>query len=210
MKPNNADAIIVMGRGIKPDGTLPDGPKSRCKLAASLFKRKLAPVIVLTSKYWGFQNFIPPITEAEAMKRFVVSLGISESNTLKQETSEDTIGEAYFTKVQIIDKKKWKKLIIVTSTDHLQRTKYIFSHIFGTDYELQFTAANPNITKEALAKSQKLEEKSFKFARHLLQGITPGDTERIRDVIFKKHIVYNGSILKPILKFILRKQPYNY
>jgi len=210
MEFNKADAIIVMGRGIKQDGSLPDGPKLRGKLAVSLYEKKLAPILVLTSKYWGFQNFIPPITEDEAMKRFVITLGVPEDKTLKQEISEDTIGEAFFTKIEIIDAKQWKKLIIVTSTDHLQRTKYIFEQIFGPKYDLQFAAADHGLTEEVLMKSQKLEERAFKVAKRYLKNITPGDTEQVKNMIFKKHAMYNGSLLKPIMKLILRKQPYNY
>lgn len=206
---NKADAMLVMGRGIRPDGTLPQGTRLRGKLALDLFTKKLAPMIILTSKGWGFQNFKTPITAAESMKRFIIKLGAPEKIILKEETSEDTIGEAYFAKVNLIDKHNWKKLIIVTSSDHLERTKFIFRHVFGPAYDLQFAAADHGLSPRALNKSIKLEKKSFKFARKYLRKITPGNTAQVKKMIHTKHIMYNGSILKPILKKILGKPPYN-
>ncbi|PIN75687.1 hypothetical protein COV18_02460 [Candidatus Woesearchaeota archaeon CG10_big_fil_rev_8_21_14_0_10_37_12] len=210
MKYNKADAIMVLGRGIKPDGSLPNGPQLRGMLAVSLFKKGFADNVLLSSKYWAFQNFVPPITEAEAMKRFVTKLGVHESKIVKQEISEETIGEAFFNKINVVDKNGWKKLIVVTSEDHLERTKYIFKRVFGPEYELQFAATKSGLTKDLLERTEKLERKGLKFARNHLEKITPGNNEELKKMIFKKHLVYNNSWLKPIIKFVLKRQPYNF
>ncbi len=48
-------------------------------------------------------------------------------------TSYDTIGNAYFTRVQICDVKGWEKVWVVTSEFHMARTRAIFEWIFAAE-----------------------------------------------------------------------------
>ena len=203
-----ADAIIVLGRGIKQDGSLPLTAKLRVKVAVHFFNQKLAPFIVFSTKFWGFQRFIPEITEAEAMKRLAIKLGIPETAIIKEEISEDTIGNAYFTKVNVVDKNKWKDLIIVTSIDHLERTKYCFEKIYGWDYNIQYIAAKHGLSQKELKKVMRLERIFLYLTQRHLRNIKSGDTESLKKMLFKKHVMYKNGLLKKLFKLIV-SQPYN-
>ncbi|WP_207666024.1 YdcF family protein [Thermohalobacter berrensis] len=67
------------------------------------------------------------ITEAEAMKRFLIKNGIEENRIIKEEKSTSTYENIIFTK-KILDKEEGKKkhdIMIVTSDYHLFRAKYL-------------------------------------------------------------------------------------
>jgi uncharacterized SAM-binding protein YcdF (DUF218 family) len=205
MKLHKADVIITLGRGIHADGTIPIITQYRAEKAAELFKEKLAPNLLISAGYWGFQRFIPPNTEAKPMKEIAIKMGVPKSKIILEETSRDTLGNAYFTRL-ITDKNKWKKIIVVTSKDHYIRTKYYFEKVYGPGYELQFSLAKTGLSKKEINKIIKFEKIAMYLAS--LKKIKAGDLEKIKEYIFKKHIMYNGSILKKIIPFFI-KQPYN-
>ncbi len=201
----NSTLIIALGRGIRPDGRIPKITQNRAKKAVRLFKQNPNSTLLISAGYWGFQRFTPPNTEAKPMKAIALSMGVPASKIILEEISRDTLGNAYFTRL-IADKHGWKKIIVVTSKDHLERTKYYFEKVYGPGYELRFVLAETGLSKKALEKIAKFEKLALKLAN--LKNVQAGDLKEIGNYIFKKHIMYNGSILKKIIPFFI-KQPYN-
>ena len=69
---------------------------------------------------------------------YLIDNGLPAGNIFKDEYSKDTIGNALFTKVKILDGKNWKKLLVITSDYHMPRAKYIFQKLWGKKFKLAF------------------------------------------------------------------------
>src|SRR3989338_8615282 len=121
-----SDAIIVLAGGIDGEGNIPKQVEQRLDKGLELYARGLAPRIIVSGKWSIYYDFQPPITEAEAIKRYLINRKIPEAAILKEEKSQSTIGSAYFLKTDLYKPKKWRRAIIVTSDVHMERTRYIF------------------------------------------------------------------------------------
>lgn len=107
------DAIIVLGKGISVDGTLPEIARQHVRMGAALYAAAPAPIIM--SGAYGLFERQPSRTEAAAMREYAVELGIPGDQIIVEEESRDTIGNAWFTKVCIIAPRKWRRLVVVTA-----------------------------------------------------------------------------------------------
>ena len=64
MLPYRADALVVLGRGIDPDGSLPRLAKQRVERAAELFAWETAPRIIFSGRCSLMTDDIPSVTDA--------------------------------------------------------------------------------------------------------------------------------------------------
>ena len=62
MLPYRADALVVLGRGIDPDGSLPTLAKQRVARAAELFAWDTAPRIIFSGRCSLMTDEVPSIT----------------------------------------------------------------------------------------------------------------------------------------------------
>ena len=133
------DAIIVLGEPVRSDGTVGTELKSRLDEAAKIFKTKVVRKIIVCGGITSHNS--KKFSEAEGMKRYLISQNIGASEIIKEDYSKDTIGNALFAKIKILDSKKWKKLLVITSDYHMPRAKYIFKKLLGKKFQLEFRAA---------------------------------------------------------------------
>ena len=120
------DCIVVLGGGINSDSYLPKIAKVRVDKAIALYKTGKVPCIIMSGK-WSInakKNF--PLSEAEAMEKYAVSQGVNKDDILVEKESQDTLGNAYFTKINFLNPAHWKKFLVVTTDFHVVRTKYLF------------------------------------------------------------------------------------
>lgn len=115
------DYVVILGAGL--DGDIPSLTLSQ-RLKASLELLEVLPKdtrIVVS----GGQGPGETITEAEAMKRYLVQHGISEDRIIKEDKSTSTEENLVFTErlIRGIDSKKDIKITIVTSNFHMFRSK---------------------------------------------------------------------------------------
>ena len=120
-----ADAIVVLGGRLNDDGTLRPVLRSRVEKAVELFKQGVAPVVIMSGKWTDQLKKDPVKTEARAMKEYAEELWVPEHAILVEEQSQNTIGNAYYTK-KILAKRAWKDIVVVTSDFHLKRSLYLF------------------------------------------------------------------------------------
>lgn len=175
-----ADVIIVPGRGIEMDGTLPPDAVSRVKKAVELYRDGRAPRIIMSGAYSMHLKERPVSTEAHAMKQNAVQLGVSENNIIEEDTSTHTIGNAYFTKQLFCKPNEWRDIIVVASDDHMPRVKFLFAKLFGPTYHLEFVESDRVISDDEYAKELEHEKNSMARAQKGLGGITDGDDEAVR------------------------------
>ncbi len=135
------DAIITVGNGFSKDWHLPSEMIPRMKYVSDLYFQKISNTIIVSGKWsidWELNGIIPPTTEAEVMKKVLMGLGIPDKSILKEEWSEDSIGNAYFSKTHILEPYNFKTILIVCSDLHLKRTKFLFDKILGEAYEKDY------------------------------------------------------------------------
>jgi hypothetical protein len=126
--------------------------------------------------------------EAVVMKKYAESLGFLATDILTEETSLDTVGNAHYTKVNILEKNNWKKIKVVTSDFHIERTRFIFDLILGDGYEIEYVPAENCFSPDLLLKTKEKEEKLLDIFRQVSSKVA--DTTHIYNEIqkyFKEH-----------------------
>jgi uncharacterized SAM-binding protein YcdF (DUF218 family) len=113
-----ADAILVLA------GDTREG--DRVQHAVNLYKRGLAPVVVLSGTPVGFRAH-----EAEIMQRYAEFLGVPPERILVVKHASDSTREEAGVLVPVLRKRGAKTVILVTSNYHTARAKRIFAKAAG-------------------------------------------------------------------------------
>jgi uncharacterized SAM-binding protein YcdF (DUF218 family) len=185
-----SDAIIVLGRGIRDDGTLPIDPQSRVKKAVELYSNGRASHIVMSGA-WTYHFDISPIfAESTAMKNYAIELGVPSDHIIEESKSMDTIGNVYFTKKDVCEPRGWKSLAIVASDEHMPRIEYLFRKIYGPEYSFEFEISNRVIDGIAYQKETEHETSSMKVTKQWLESLELGDDEAVWNLMTTIHPAY--------------------
>ena len=125
-----ADAILVLA------GDSREG--DRVRHAVGLFKRGLAPLLVLSGTPMGFRTH-----EADVMRRHAEFLGVPSSRILAVRHNTDSTKEEAGVVVPTLKRRGLKNVILVTSNYHTARAKRIFERAAGP-YGPHFLASPVN------------------------------------------------------------------
>ncbi len=137
-----ADAIVVLGGMINTVSQFPDrveltGSADRLTDSILLFKENKANYLLFTGG--SGIVFEQESKEATFAKTFFLSFGIPEDKLLLESESRNTFENGLYSK-KILDEKKLKRIILVTSAFHMKRSVAIFEKLglevipFPTDY----------------------------------------------------------------------------
>ena len=137
-----ADAIVVLGGGVHPDGTLPLVARRRVERAVELFEGGVAPRLILSGRC-GLGVVHAPVTEAAAMAAHAASFGVPAGALLLEEDAKDTLGNAYFTWARYLEPNGWSSIRVVTSDFHLSRAAMVFRKILGPGYDFSSSRRPP-------------------------------------------------------------------
>jgi len=113
-----ADAILVLA------GDSREG--DRVQHAVGLFKRGLAPLLVLSGTPMGFRTH-----EADVMRRHAEFLGVPSNRILTVKQNTDSTKEEAGVVVSILKRRGLKNVILVTANYHTGRAKRIFERAAG-------------------------------------------------------------------------------
>lgn len=185
-----SDVIIVLGRGIKEDGSLPIDPKSRINKAVELYNNKVAPFVVMSGAWTYHLDINPSQSEAQAMKEYAIKKGIPGSAIIEESKSKDTIGNVYFTKKDIVEPRGFRDITIISSEDHMPRVKYLFQKIYGDTYILRFVTSRRVLDDAAYEKEMAHEYNSMAITRAWLDSLTPGDDVTLWNLMTTIHPAY--------------------
>jgi len=124
------DVIILLSGGINdkaPDLTGLGAPSEdmlgRLFTTVRLQKRLNIPIIISGGKVFKHRS-----AEAPIIKRFLLDLGVSSNDIIKEDKSRDTFENAKYTR-DICDHLGFKKPILVTSAFHMKRSISVFKKI---------------------------------------------------------------------------------
>jgi len=184
--------IIVLGNLMDESGQLNKESCARLDLAINIFRMNKHAFMVTSGWDYCFEY---NIAIADAMKLYIVNnSNISEELILADTNSRDTVGDALFTKINIIKKKSMKNLLVVTSDYHVPRVNKIFSYIYGKEYIVNALGVKTNKTKELSER----EDKSLNVFYKTFNGIKSGDDDLMYKRLSADHPYYNGDIYPKI------------
>ena len=198
------DAILVPGGGLRDGGELPEYVKRRFDLALA---RQSGELIVPLSA-WTTHRAAVLDSEGRQMweslggAHYLMERGITPDQIFCESTSYDTIGNAYFSRVQLAEPLGWRRLLIVTSQFHMPRTEAVFRWVYSLDarppYDLEFAASpDEGLSEAALAARQAREATSLESVQH-----HSGRMRSMRDLalfMFTEHRAYR-SVREPMAR----------
>jgi len=119
---NKSDYLLILGAGLEGN-----------RMSLSLYQRMLKSLEYLKEDkrikiiVSGGKGPDENITEAEAMKRYLIKNGISENRIILEDKSRNTYENIKFTKQKLlkIDKRSNIKLTIITNNFHMYRAKML-------------------------------------------------------------------------------------
>jgi uncharacterized SAM-binding protein YcdF (DUF218 family) len=185
------DAVIVLANEMDANGVLNKESAVRANLAAKLADELQIPFVVTCG--WAYRKD-SVIKIADAFKSYLVNIGLESERIITEVNSRDTVGDAVFTRSNVVELMGFTKICIVTSNYHVARTRKIFDFVYGAKFYLSVEAAEVEFSGSILNKeieSQLSFEKTF-------EGIQSGDLEQIMYVLRKSHPFYNGMIYPEI------------
>jgi len=113
-----SDAIIILSD----DNFYAD----RATRAAELFRQNLAPIVVASGI-----RLRPNASIAELMTHDLIERGVPKENIVPFPQDADNTREEAEALRKLVQQKKWKIVIVVTSNYHTRRAKYILGKIFA-------------------------------------------------------------------------------
>ena len=110
------DAIIVLGAQVLPDGTPNVQLSWRLDAALEAYQKNNVPIVVC-----GAQGRDEPVTEAEAMKRYLEDCGVPGDRILTDGKSFNTRQNLRNARELLKDRPEVRKVLVVTSDYHVAR-----------------------------------------------------------------------------------------
>jgi uncharacterized SAM-binding protein YcdF (DUF218 family) len=116
-----ADAIVVLGARVNPDGSPGSDLTSRSYHAVDLWHQGIAPNIVCTGGYEGDR-----LAAAAVCGRFIAELGVPRNLIWLADGSMNTEEDAYRA-AEIVRRNGWRSVVLVSHPLHLYRARWLFN-----------------------------------------------------------------------------------
>lgn len=111
---------VILGNRMKDDGTISETCVARCRLALEILNNQLAEKLILSG---GVANKKAGVSEASAMKEYLISHGADETKLILEEQSTTTAENAKHS-IPLAVNLGADEIIICTTLPHLTR-KYL-------------------------------------------------------------------------------------
>ncbi len=168
------EIIVVLGGGMLADGTPAPATLARGAAAAELAREHPKAAIICSGSHGVGRK--PRRSEAASMADLIVDHGIERERIFLEEESRDTIGNAVYVAERYLSAATPRRLYVVTSPFHLERSVETFRLIFGPAWEIVGAPSAPALDDGERAK----HERRFLMQTHaFLAGIAPGEVARI-------------------------------
>lgn len=197
------DAVIIPGGGLEAGTDLPN-PWVRARLDAAIKLASDTRYFIVLSK--GTTHRPPPsdsrgfpVTEAGASAKYILANSdgeIDPERILVENSSLDTIGNAFFTRVFHCEPMQLTRLCVVTSAFHMPRTRAIFDWVLKLDHfdtVISYVETeNLGMTAEQ-AKARK--DRELESLQKLINLTIPthNTVKKLSTFLFTKHAAYNAQ-----------------
>jgi hypothetical protein len=129
------DAVVIPGGGVRNGGVLPPGVAVRfdraIEIAGAAFLMPLSAGTPYRPPPLDERGI--PITEARAGAAYLMARGVPAERILVEESSYDTLGNAYFSRVIHAIPRGFAKLLVITSAFHMPRVEAVFRWVYALD-----------------------------------------------------------------------------
>ena len=199
---DRTDAIVVLGRGVRKDGSLGVVARARVDRAVELYRIGVAPRIIFAGRSALLGDDSPAVTEADAMATYARAHGLPPSASFIEDESRDTIGNAWFTRRRWLEPNDWRSIRVVTTDYHIPRAAWIFRKVLGSAWDVSFSATPSDQFAASVASRARDESDIAAFLAGWLGGIEDGDVAALERLISRDHPGYatNPTMTKPELK----------
>lgn len=144
--PSRYDGAIVLAGGIKDDGSLPESVMSRVQAAVELYHRGAVHCILMSGRWSSYRaTHNPRQTEAQAMARYAVSLGVAKQAILKEERSMNTESNVRNCYNQFLKPLGWKNIVVITSDFHMPRVRFYCEKMLGSSYQIFYLSTTTKV-----------------------------------------------------------------
>jgi hypothetical protein len=198
------DAIIIPGGGVRAGGVLPPWMTARFDRAVEVAGDALLMPLSAGTPYRPppFDDRGFPIFEARAGAEYLVVRGVDPRRILIEESSYDTIGNAYFSRVIHVVPRGLRRVLVVTSAFHMPRTQAVFRWVYSLDgpcCSLDFESVpDMGIHADALAERIAKEQISLDAFGKLRTEI--GTLAELHRSLFAEHDAYRAGPRSPAMR----------
>ncbi len=152
------ECIIILGCGVRPDGSPSDMLRDRLEVGIELYKKGVAPKILMSGDH-GEEYY----DEVNTMKDYAIEQGVPSEDIFMDHAGFSTYESIYRAK-EIFS---LSRVVVVTQKYHLYRALYIAEQFqvtaFGVDAELQrYIGQDMRDLREVLARSKDFLTSIFK------------------------------------------------
>lgn len=185
------DAVIVLANEMDAYGILNKESTLRANLAADLAKELGIPRVVTCG--WAYRKD-STVKIANAFKDYLIGIGVNSENIIAELNSRDTVGDAVFTRKNVIEPLGISNFCVVTSNYHVARTKKIFDFVYGSAFSFDVKGADVDFDDAVLSKELDSEVAFL----NTFKNVEAGNIEEIMETLKKKHPFYNGKVYPEI------------
>lgn len=184
------DTILVLGCGTNPDGTLPLGGRLRVEKAVEIYQKNPKISVIMSGGKSINEEFASHIDESESMKEYAISLGIPATNILTENHSAETVGNAYFCKINILLPHNFRHILVITANYHIARAEWIFQKVLGPDFTVEVIGIDMGLSEASMDRKEIYNRKALGYTKSKIGHIADGDHTAIGQFMFSAHPGY--------------------
>lgn len=171
---DHPEVIVVLGGGMQSDGTPAPSTLARAAAAAQLAREHPDAAIICSGSHGVGRR--PRRSEAASMADVIVAAGVARERIFLEDESRDTIGNAVHVAERYLAAITPRRLYLVTSPFHLDRSLKTFELVLGPAWPILGVASGPVSDDPERARN---EQRFLEQTRLWLADMTPGDIAAI-------------------------------
>ena len=174
-----AEALIVLGGGVTPNGLPTPATQRRLDTALELFAQVDIPHLIFSGRWSHNLRNKPARSEAEAMREQALARGIGHGVIRLEDRSHSTLENIYNCKRDFLAPGDLRNILFVTDPAYQDRTREIGKRVLGADFNFDI------VTTSAPSDSDAKEIQGlFDFNNRIESAhLRPGDDDKIAALI---------------------------
>jgi hypothetical protein len=208
------DAIMVLGGGLTSNGGIPEWVIRRLDGAFQLYKQqerldgqRACQILLLGAgtphkpPVLDTQGYV--LHESTVYAEYLLKQGVPPSDLLKETSSYDTVGNAYFSLTMHVLPAGWRQLAVVTSEFHMPRTMQTFKDCYAlasqSNVSLQrdikvdyFAVSDENLFAQDVLEARK-EKEAIALSTWKQNFETISSLPKLHSWLFATHLCYSVS-----------------
>lgn len=173
MNHKNQDAVIVFNNDRLSENQLSDANKSRVQKAVDLYNERQVKNIIFVGK------------DVQLFAAYAKESGLDEGDITSSPNEEDIVKALYDLRTTILDKRKYKKVVFVTTSNHFSVTKFASNKIFGPTFETDFELAVSGLRGLPYDYAMKSEAEVMSKLMSTLEKVKEGSLEDLEKLLGK-------------------------